>query len=121
MACQAQQTPTPSDAKLEDLSTIIAPLFHAGSNPELQQNEPETPTEQYQVPDLPDLAHDIAWLDDWRTIDSITSSDQNSPDPNSGKKIKVETVGVRQVRKTVGCLFCRKIPIAQFLFHTEVA
>ena len=27
LACQAQQTPTPSDAKLEDLSTILAPLL----------------------------------------------------------------------------------------------
>ena len=26
LACQAQQSPTPSDAKLEDLSTILAPL-----------------------------------------------------------------------------------------------
>ena len=28
MACQAQQSPTPSDAKLEDLSTILAPLLN---------------------------------------------------------------------------------------------
>ena len=32
LACQAQQTPTPSDAKLEDLSTILAPLLNPATS-----------------------------------------------------------------------------------------
>ena len=39
MACQAQQSPTPSDAKLADLTKILQPLLHYNSPPESPQSD----------------------------------------------------------------------------------
>ncbi len=109
LACQAQQMPTPSDAKIEDLSKVIAPLFSPGAAP-AQPQSPTSPSESnledsssiatsletllddtYQVPrrltmeELPDLGSNF-WPDElgWRSTtnidyESVTSSDQNSP------------------------------------------
>ena len=62
MACQAQQTPTPSDAKIEDLSTILAPLF----NPNAAQ--PNTSTSHQTSIQSP------ASIDETETQSSLSTS-----------------------------------------------
>ena len=105
LACQAQQSPMPSDAKIDDLNKVLAPLLHhqrtkqSDSYSETEQisiSSTETAVsasaeESYQVPDrvlppyesdlseLPDLGANI-WSDfRWPHPPSASSSDCNSP------------------------------------------
>ena len=57
LACQAQQTPTPSDAKISDLTHILAPLLNqrdpqqggsqCGSQDPLSPSSPQSSTTRY--------------------------------------------------------------------------
>ena len=108
LACQAQQSPMPSDAKLDDLNKVLAPLLHQKQSQQDNYSATSEQTEQasvssnetvsvsaeetYQVPDrvlppyesdlseLPDLGANI-WSDfRWQPHpQSASSSDCNSP------------------------------------------
>ena len=93
LACQAQQSPMPSDAKIDDLNKVLAPLLHqkqqdSTSFDQTEQVSTTSSNEEstYQVPDrvlppyeseLPDLGSNI-WSD-FRWPQSASSSDCNSP------------------------------------------
>ena len=70
LACQAQQSPTPSDAKISDLTHILAPLLsqqqqevEGGGGPRRSQETPQSPqspqsstASQYEAPEVTAVA-----------------------------------------------------------------